>query len=74
MKYLFLFLSLFVFGCATVTVKTNDCEATYTTILKDLSEADFSVCGGSVSVSKSDSNTTLLNLLNGIINKTATGN
>ena len=47
MKYLTIILILFVVGCATGhVVKTKDtCEASYTSVFKDMSNVKMSGCG-----------------------------
>lgn len=50
-------------GCATITVETADCRATYTTVWKDLEAANFSVCGGMAEVLESDTNDALFRAL-----------
>lgn len=56
-------------GCATITVETADCRATYTTFWKDLEAANFSVCNGSAEVLGSNSNAQALHALIGVLVK-----
>lgn len=69
MRFVFvLFICLFFTGCATVHVKTDNCEATYSTFFKDMEAANFGVCGGSAEVLSSDTNTRVLEaVLNSLI-------
>jgi len=63
MKSLLLISLLLLSGCASVTVKTPDCEAYYYTIFKDMDAGNFTVCGGAAEVVGTSSKTELFQLL-----------
>jgi len=69
MKYLIILLLFALCGCTTVTVKTADCEATYTSIFKSIDGAGFKICGGSAELTNSNSNTEILRIVEGLANK-----
>lgn len=54
--FLFPFLPLLLSSCASVTVETSDCKATYISVFKNVDAAQFSVCGGSADVVESSVN------------------
>jgi hypothetical protein len=61
-------LCLLMTGCATATIKTTTsegklCEASYTSVLKDVGEAGMSACGGKGGVVNSKVNTALMEAL-----------
>jgi len=60
MKLLILLLVVLFSGCSAISVKTPDCEATYTAVFRDVDAANVSVCGGSMEVLGSDSNTKMV--------------
>lgn len=60
-------LMLLLSGCATVHVQTADCQATYSTVLKDIDAAQFSICGGTADVVQSSVNLDALKALSAAI-------
>lgn len=54
------FLLLLLSGCATMSVKTPDCEVKYSSIYKDFQSVKGDICGGSVDVAESKISTEAL--------------
>ena len=50
MKKLLLLILLSLSGCATVTVETPDCKATYTAWFRSSEASRFEVCGGKATI------------------------
>lgn len=69
MKLLILLLVLFLTGCATVSVETPDCKATYTTMFKDMEAGNFTVCGGAAEVVGTDTDLEAMVKLLGAVRK-----
>jgi len=61
MKYFILLLFVFLSGCASVHVKTENCQADYYSLFKDIDAATIMVCGGNMEIIESNSNVTTIN-------------
>jgi len=61
MKYFIFLLVVTLSGCASVHVKTENCQADYYSLFKDIDAATITVCGGNMEIIESNSNVTTIN-------------